>query len=96
MRQFVDMKPDERRMIVAAREDRVYWRGHDIWFFMHVIGETTRMRGMGSLLIGRRSLKRMKHGIRHLTQDPRAPPSVPQSRMNHPANPNRSNDMARN
>lgn len=72
LRKFMDMKPDERRMIVAAREDRVYWRGDDIWFFMHVIGETTRMRGMGVATYREESLKRMKHGIRHLTQDPGA------------------------
>ena len=72
LRKFMDMKPDERRMIVAAREDRVYWRGDDMYFFMIAIKETMRTREMGIVAYRDESLKRMKHGIRHLTQDPEA------------------------
>ena len=36
-----------QRVIVAAREDGIYWRGDDQYFFMRMIAETERMRCVG-------------------------------------------------
>ena len=72
LRKFMDMPPKDRRVIVAAREDGVYWRGDDMRFFVSLIGETTRMREMGIEHYRAECIKRMKHGIRHLTQDTEA------------------------
>lgn len=41
------MTPKEQKIILAAREDKIYWRGDEIDFLMLVIAETTRMRTMG-------------------------------------------------
>jgi hypothetical protein len=42
------MRPAQREAVVAAvTEDKIPYRGDDFGFFMAVVDETLRMRGMG-------------------------------------------------
>ena len=38
---------DLQQLVVAAREDGIYWRGDDYLFFVCVIDETEKMRDLG-------------------------------------------------
>lgn len=55
------MKEAEQRIIMAAREDGVFWRGDDMYFFMLVIDETQRMRKIGVEAYREESLKKLKN-----------------------------------
>lgn len=44
---FIAMSEGERSMIVAAREDKVFWRGEEAKDFAFVIDETMEMRRIG-------------------------------------------------
>lgn len=54
------MAPSEQRLIVAAREDRVYWRGEDIETFKRVYDETQEMRSMGAQKYREGAIKKLK------------------------------------
>lgn len=44
---FLSLNENDQRLIIAAKEEDVYWRGDDIDFFMNLVSETQRMRKIG-------------------------------------------------
>ena len=44
---FRRMKPSEQRVIEAARDERIFWRGESIEDFKRIYEETQRMRQIG-------------------------------------------------
>lgn len=46
-KKFFMAEQELRELIIAARQDRIEWRGDDFDFFVRVIDETEKMRGMG-------------------------------------------------
>ena len=56
---FLRRPASEQRVIVAAREDGIFWRGDSIIFFMRVVDETTQMRKVGVENYRLESLRRM-------------------------------------
>ena len=47
LRGYLAASESLQRLVVAAREDAIYWRGDDEPFFIGVINETEKMRAMG-------------------------------------------------
>jgi hypothetical protein len=47
LRKYLMAPLELQQLVVAAREDGIYWRGDDYPFFIIVIDETEKMRGMG-------------------------------------------------
>ena len=56
---FLRLSVSDQRIVVAAREDGIFWRGDTIKFFMLVIDETQRMRKIGVENYRLESLRRM-------------------------------------
>jgi len=51
-------------VIKAAREDKIYWRGDTLDFFMTVIDETEKMRKVGVAAYRSRTMQIMKAAIK--------------------------------
>ena len=47
LRAFLSLKPEQHKIIIACREDDVFWRGDDIDFLLKVAHETARMHEIG-------------------------------------------------
>ena len=60
LRKFLSLHEHDQKIIMAAREDKVFWRGDDMPFFMRVIDETVKMRKMGVEAYRIEALKKMK------------------------------------
>lgn len=46
--------------IIAAREDKIFWRGDEMCFFMQVIDETLKMRELGTEKYKKKAVARSK------------------------------------
>lgn len=64
LERFLRLSVKDRRMIVAGREDGVFWRGEPVAFFVQVVEETMRMREMGA----REYAKAVAPGLQQLRQ----------------------------
>lgn len=47
LRKFLDLKRADQDYILAAREDKIFWRGDAMWFFVKVVDESQRAQKMG-------------------------------------------------
>ncbi len=60
-RRYLALSPGEQQTVVTGiTEDRVPWRGDDIAFYLHVVGETHRMREMGVDAYRAQALRQMR------------------------------------
>lgn len=50
----------DQKLILAAREDKIFWRGDEMKFFMLLIEEVSRMRKIGIDAYRNEALKKMK------------------------------------
>lgn len=57
---FLSLNENDQRLIIAAKEEGVYWRGDEINFFMKVVSETQRMRKMGVQKYREESIGKLK------------------------------------
>ena len=55
------MTEKERRIIMAAGDDNIFWRGEEMDFFMLAIEETGRMRKMGTEAYRIEAIDKMKN-----------------------------------
>ena len=56
---YLTFSYEQQKTIVAAREDKIFWRGDDFDYFMDVVNETLRMRYMGIAEYRKQCLERM-------------------------------------
>jgi len=59
MRVYLGAPIELQQLVVAAREDGIFWRGDDYVFFVRVIDETEKMRELGLDEYRRQSRKAM-------------------------------------
>lgn len=62
---FLTIPTADQRIILAAREENIFWRGDEMYFFMMVIDETQKMRKMGVAAYREEALKKMKTFMGH-------------------------------
>jgi len=55
LRKYLMAPLELQQLVVAAREDKIFWRGDDYPFFVCVIDETEKMRGLGLVEYRRQS-----------------------------------------
>lgn len=65
LKKFLHLPKPHQNTILAAREDKIFWRGDDIDFFMMVIDKTMIMREMGV----EKHKKRFFNKLRNYTKD---------------------------
>ena len=64
LKRFLSLPLKDQRIILAAREDGIYWRGDEMYFFMLVIAETEKMRKVGVSAYRDESINKLKNFVR--------------------------------
>ncbi len=60
---FLDIEKKLQELIVAAKQDGIYWRGDDFDFFIKVIDEHEKMKTMGSEKYRKAAIAEMKSSM---------------------------------
>lgn len=60
LRTYLKCDIEFQQLIVAAREDNIYWHGENMKFFLTVINETEKMRSVGIEKYRKQAKQKMK------------------------------------
>ena len=58
---YLTLSNDDKKIVMAARADNIFWRGDDIKLFMDVVEETMIMREIGVTAYRKQCLGKMKN-----------------------------------
>ncbi len=67
VRAFFNADQDAQNLIIAARHDRIEWRGDGLDFFANVIDETEQMQNMGIVGYRKHAIAEMKKAFSGVT-----------------------------